>query len=319
MADPLHIPHLTGRERPLLELGFSPPNAVWITLVCFHSGVFTRRQYADLNQCHRVYAHRLVHRLTNAGLAREHLVPDTSLQITHIHARALYRALQIENVRHRRKALPLVLLRRLLSLDHVAEHPHLPWLPTEPDKLAYFDGRGIPRHDLPQRTYAGALNNTRRYFPLKLPVAADDHTATFLYTDPGRDSRTELRTWADSHSRLWTRLRNAGTSIHVAIASRDPLAHDAYAPTLDAWLSATPSEHALTAAERSTLSRVEAALVSPDPNALLPWGGLAEARTTALRLRKRADNPSSTPPRSIRIDSFSTHTADRLSPDSLIP
>ncbi len=193
MKRPLQILHLSGCEKPLLGLGFSPTDATWLTLVCFHSGVFTRRQYADLHQCHRMAAHRLVRRLIDAGLARERLVPGTSLKVTHVYGRALFRALNIPHVRHRRAARPFVFLRRLLCLDHVAEHLSLPWLPTEVDKLEYFLCRGFPPPDLPQRTYAGALDDTRRYFHHQLPIASDDHTATFLYADPGRDTDTELR------------------------------------------------------------------------------------------------------------------------------
>ena len=43
---------------------------------------------------------------------------------------AIYRALGVENIRHRRKARNSVLMRRLLSLDFVLEHPGLNWLPT---------------------------------------------------------------------------------------------------------------------------------------------------------------------------------------------
>ena len=52
---------------------------------------------------------------------------------------AIYRALGVENIRHRRKARNSVLMRRLLSLDFVLEHPGLNWLPTEPEK----DGTGM--------------------------------------------------------------------------------------------------------------------------------------------------------------------------------
>ena len=109
-------------------------------------------------------AHRLVRRLIDAGLASERNIDGTSLKVTHVHGHALYRALHIPFVRHRRAARPFVFLRRLLCLDHVAEHLSLPWLPTEIDKLEYFLCRGCSPHELPQRTYAAALKGTRRYF-----------------------------------------------------------------------------------------------------------------------------------------------------------
>ena len=38
------IAHLKGRETLLRPLGFTPQQAEWITLVCLHSGLFTRDQ-----------------------------------------------------------------------------------------------------------------------------------------------------------------------------------------------------------------------------------------------------------------------------------
>ena len=40
------FPHLKGREKLLRPLGFTWQQAEWITLVCLHSGLFTRDQLA---------------------------------------------------------------------------------------------------------------------------------------------------------------------------------------------------------------------------------------------------------------------------------
>ena len=101
----------------------------------------------------------------------------------------IYRELGIENVRHRREADDSLLLRRLLSLDYVLEHPVLPWLPTEQEKVAFFDLLGIDRNRIPHRTYHGAVRKQTRYFALKLPIAADAKSATFAYVDPGNNDR----------------------------------------------------------------------------------------------------------------------------------
>ena len=58
-------------------------------------------------------------------------------RVGRIDARSVYRALGAEHIRHRRTASP-VLLRRLLSLEHVIEHLDRPWLPTEAEKVAAF-------------------------------------------------------------------------------------------------------------------------------------------------------------------------------------
>ena len=59
-----------------------------------------------------------------------------------ISSKAIYRALGVENIRHRRQASNLVVMRRLLSLDFVLEHPGMNWLPAEPEKVEFFEEIG---------------------------------------------------------------------------------------------------------------------------------------------------------------------------------
>ena len=47
------------------------------------------------------------------------------------------RALRAEDIHHRRTADPVLVFRRLLSLDYVLEHLGLKWLATEPEKVCY--------------------------------------------------------------------------------------------------------------------------------------------------------------------------------------
>ena len=90
---------------------------------------------------------RAVHALTAQGVAVEENVSGiTGIGcVCRIYGRGIYRALGAEDIRHRRIASTEVLMRRLLSLDYVLEHPHLPWLPTEPEKMAAFEALGIER------------------------------------------------------------------------------------------------------------------------------------------------------------------------------
>ena len=54
--------------------------------------------------------------------------------------------------RCRRPAAPEVVLRRLLSLDYVLEHPHAAWLPTEDEKVSALTAAGI-HNTTEARTY----------------------------------------------------------------------------------------------------------------------------------------------------------------------
>ena len=92
-------------------------------------------------------------------------------------------------------------MRRLLSLDYVLDHSRLPWLPTEPEKVAAFEALGIERPLLPQRVYRGAAGNLRRYFPLNCrsrwtPSAHSSYTSIPDTTPRRRYARGAKRTWA---------------------------------------------------------------------------------------------------------------------------
>ena len=50
------IAHLKGREKLLEPLGFTPQQAEWITLVCLHSGLFTRDQAGAFLRLSRAYS-----------------------------------------------------------------------------------------------------------------------------------------------------------------------------------------------------------------------------------------------------------------------
>ena len=169
------IAHLQGREAALEPFGWTGRQAEWIALVCLHSGVFIRAQWSRFLDAHPEQVRRGVHALIAQGAATEETVPGIKGigRVCRIFSRQLYRALGAEDIRHRRSASEAVLMRRLLSLDYVLEHPDLPWLPTESEKVGAFEALGIERRILPSRLYRGAAGNTRRYFPLKLPVALE--------------------------------------------------------------------------------------------------------------------------------------------------
>lgn len=183
---------------------------------------------------------------------------------------------------------PAVLFRRLLSLDHVVRHPRLPWLATEAEKVAHFEARGIPRNQHPSRIYGGAAKRTRRYFPLRLPIAADLRSATFVYADPGRETDTELRSWAAGHRHLWAWLRVFGTKVRVAVVTRTVPKQQQLSRRVAAW-GDTPPVRPLTPEEWQTLVAVRSAILSADPAALEQWGGFHAARRVLIRLRQRGD------------------------------
>jgi len=62
-------------------------------------------------------------------------------------------------------------------------------------------------------------------------------SATFVYVDPGRHTDKELQRWATEHRPLWSRLRELGTAVHVAVITRTVAAQRELSRKVAAWLS----------------------------------------------------------------------------------
>ena len=217
------IVHLRGRARALEPLGWTGRRAEWIALACFHGGVFTRAQWTSFLGCHHEKVRRAVGTLVAQGVASEENPAGIKGigRVCRIHGRKIYRALGMGDRRRRRITSGGVLMRRLLALDYVLAHPHLPWLPAEAEKVSAFEALGIERRILPQRVYRGALAGLRRLFPLSLPVALDAGRAVFVYAEPGHGTTTALGSWGAAHGDLWKALWDRGHKIDVVAVVQD--------------------------------------------------------------------------------------------------
>ena len=99
------IEHLRGRDRKLEPLGWTGQDAEWIALVCLHSGVFTRAQFCHYFDTDRKRALRFVKALIERRAAVEGEWPIMNgggKDVPDIE-QAIYRALGVENIRHRRR------------------------------------------------------------------------------------------------------------------------------------------------------------------------------------------------------------------------
>ena len=281
--------HLRGRDQALAPFGWTGQKAGWIALVCLHSGAFTRAQCARFLDAHPEQVRRVVHALIARGLAAEEAVRGIRGigRVCRIYARTLYRALGAEHIRHRRDASPEVLMRRLLSLDYVVEHADLPWLATEAEKVAAFKALGIERGLLPVRVYRGAATATRRYFPVKLPVALEPGRAVFVYADPGHGTATALWSWGAAHRKLWHALRKRGRSVDVVAVGRTTRELERARRVMRHW--AEPSGPAEPEPEfRKQLARIERAILEGAVEILDEYGGLQAAMKRSVALEKQA-------------------------------
>ena len=283
------IAHLKEREKALESFGWTGRRAEWIALACLHGGVFTRAQWTRFLGCHTEKARRAVRALIAQGVAAEENPPGiTGLgRVCRIHGREIYRALGTGDVRHRRIASTEVLMRRLLSLDYVLEHPRLPWLPTEPEKVGAFEALGIERRLLPQRVYRGAAGNTRRHFPLKLPVALDAERAVFVHVNPGYETAMALRSWGAARRSLWKALRERGRRIEVVAVARTWEELNRAGTVLANW-AGDPRPSEFDAEVSLEIARIEHAILRGAVQILEEFGGLQAAMKRSVALTKRA-------------------------------
>ena len=279
------IEHLRGRDRKLELLGWTGRDAEWIALVCLHSGVFTRAQFCHYFNTQRMTASRFVNALVHRRIAVERNWPlfNGGAKTCRISSNAIFRALGVENIRQRRRASKSVIMRRLLSLDFVLEHPAMNWLPAAPEKVEFFEKLGLPLRLLPRRIYYGVAANQKRYFALKLPLAVDPEIVTFAYIDPGHQTDRELHSWGAAHGPLWDALRKKGRQVRVIGIAVENATVDRAARVLEKWAATEPG----TTDEQTPMQELKAiseAMVQGDSDFLAPYGGHAQAMKRAHEL-----------------------------------
>ena len=209
------------------------------------------------------------------------------------------------------------MLRRLLSLDYVLENPELPWLPTEQEKVAFYEVLGIDRRRLPRRLYHGANGNQTRYFALKLPIAANAKTATFAYVDPGKYTDTELRSWGSAHEWLWRALRLKGIEVHVVVMGADYTATIRAEAALKTWSSRAGEQSSQREygpsrndpAVKAEMQQIEDVMRRGDRAGLSNYGGFQGATLRLIEFRKL---PQSKGASGASIDGYETWVSRRL-------
>ena len=282
------FPHLKGRETLLRPLGFTPQQAEWITLVCLHSGLFTRDQVEAFFGYAKSSANRFIRALLRTRISHKPIASETitdGRRVCRIFGKQIYKELEIPPFRHRRETSLEVTRRRLLSLDFVLDHPELAWLPTEQEKLACFEQLGIEPYMLPRRIYAGQAKARVQYFPLRMPVAMGPEAAVFVYIDPGMGTRTELDSWRHAHRPLWQALRECGWRIEVVAVAWEQELLDRAERVMRSWVGRDLSE-----AGRELLI-LRWAVSNADWETVERYGGLNAALKKINQLKQATPEP----------------------------
>ena len=273
------FPHLNGRAEKLAqELDLAPGPAEWIAVAALHAGCFLRSQYCDCFQHSSVSAKNFAEKLVKQKLVVEMPVDGLGL-LCRVTNKGVYRAVGAADSRHRRLTGWPYMYRRLLSLDYVIDHPALPWLPTEDEKLACFAALDISRAVLPHRLYRGITGVAKRYFANKHPIAVDSQakSAVFAYVDSDEQSPQGLRSWRKEHAPLWSALYRQGFRLTIVHAGRDPKLSTSVKRLFARWRKAAASEQQLTELTMK-VQRLKQALIDDDDELLdREFGGFSKA------------------------------------------
>ena len=305
------IEHLRGRDRKLEPLGWTGQHAEWIALVCLHSGVFTRSQFCHYFDAQRMAALRFVKTLIERREAVETdlIAFNGGGKTCRISGKAIYRALGVENIRHRRNASKPLVMRRLLSLDFVLEHPGMNWLPAEQEKVEFFEKLGLPLRLIPRRIYYGVAGNQKRYFALKLPLAVDPEIVTFVYADPGHQTDRELYSWGAAHGPLWDALRKKGRQVRVIGIGVENTTVDRTDRVLERWAAAEPGTSHEGPTPKQEIKAIRDAMKQNDLAYLEQYGGFGKAMKRVAALYKL---PEAKLTERVSIDDYSTWRAVRF-------
>ena len=273
---------------------------------------FYRAQFCYYFNTQRMTALRFVKALVDRrmGVESDYLTFNGGGKTCRISGKGIYRALGVENIRHRRKANRSVVMRRLLSLDFVLEHPGLNWLPTEGEKVEFFEEIGLPSRLMPRRIYYGAVGAQKRYFALKLPVAGGDETVTFAYVDPGHATAVELHSWGAAHGQLWDAIRAKGRRVEVIAIGAELEAVLRADRVLQLWAAAEPGKVIAGLTVKQEIRAISDAIDNRDMEFLAQYGGMGEAGKRYMALRQL---PEAVLAEGVSIDGYSTYRATRFS------
>ncbi len=292
----MRFPHLNDRAEKLADsLDLPAELSEWLAVTALHSGCFLRNQllvYKGFNDetvtgAARKTTTRLLRLLSDRQLITETPAKAFGL-LARVTNKSIYRLLEVSDIRHRRMASWSLISRRLLCLDYVLDHPELPWLPTENEKVSCFDALRIERSKMPYLLWKGPHGQTIRPFGNKHPIAVDARSprAVFVYADSQEQSPQGVRSWRREHTPLWTALHQQGFRIEIVHASFNPRLSDRVSRVFTSWQHTPVSSSTGTNIE-AELQLVQEAIRSNDDAALAIYGGFNGALRASNALKKR--------------------------------
>jgi len=221
--------------RAIRSLGYTEDEAKFLYIVANHSGYFVPRQFIAFTGASWGKRSQLfTDKLESRGHVTWREYQDMG-GVYHLFSKTLYRQIDRENLRNRRRHSTEFIRTRLLLLDFVLANQAYDYFETEHDKVRFFcDELAIPRKALPAKAYEGASTpeTTLRYFVDKFPLfraatnGSSSLVVTFYYVDPGQASTAGFAKHLNAYAPLFSHLRSfrfvyiAPFTVHFARAEQ---------------------------------------------------------------------------------------------------
>jgi len=216
-------------------LGYTEDEARFLYIVANHPGYFAPRQFlAFTGTSWGKRSQLFTDKLDRRGHVTWREYQDMG-GVYHLFSKTLYRQIDRENLRNRRRHSTEFIRTRLLLLDFVLANQAYDYFETEHDKVRFFcDELAIPRKALPAKAYEGASTpeTTLRYFVDKFPLfraatnGSSSLVVTFYYVDPGQASTAGFAKHLNAYAPLFSHLRSfrfvyiAPFTVHFARAEQ---------------------------------------------------------------------------------------------------
>jgi hypothetical protein len=199
----------------LESLGYTTDEARFLYIVATFSGYFVPRQFIAFTGAKwGSRSANLTRKLESRGHASWREYPQLD-GVYHLWSRVLYRAINKEHLRNRRRHSPDFIRTRLLALDFVLANQEFEYLETEADKVRHFrEELGIGEDVFPVKEFSGSPRGepVLRYFvdqfPMYVAPRVEDSASrvTFTYVDPGHASLAGFRHHLGAHKRIFAAL-----------------------------------------------------------------------------------------------------------------
>ena len=207
---PVHI------ER-IQELGYTESEARFLYIVAVFSGYFTLRQFrvftgSSYGKRPTSFAQKLItqrHATGRSCMGRG--------SIFHLFSRTVYRQLDKDNLRNRKRHSFDFIRTRLVLLDFILANQDLTYFEMEQDKVSFFCSQlGVPQDCLPAKVYEGTApdQQTTRYFVDKFPLfvappfPGAHPVVTFSYVDSGLERPSNFASHLCAYQPLFRHLNS---------------------------------------------------------------------------------------------------------------